>query len=49
MPPTQYRDNVESGRQYIPMSQKGTRPVQYSNAGGSRALNPAMAMKLMYN
>ena len=48
--PPDISSRVDSSRQYIPMSQKGTRPIQYSGArGGSRALHPAMAMKLMYN
>lgn len=50
VPPTQYRGGVDSSRQYIPMSQKGTRPINYHNeTGNSRAINPALAMKLMYN
>ena len=40
----------DSSRQYIPMSQKGQRPVQYTAASGAeRSINPAMAMKIMYN
>lgn len=54
MPPeigaTRGQQVIDSSRQYIPMSQKGTRPIQYSGArGSSRQLPPAMAMKLMYN
>ncbi len=55
VPPSDYSryqgggGNPDSSRMYIPMSQKGTRPVQYSGIGGSRAMAPAMAMKIMYN
>lgn len=36
-------------RSYIPMSQKGTRPIKYANSGEHAELNPQGAMRMIYN
>lgn len=51
--PSQYQSRAEKyendTRYYIPMSQKGSRPIKYSNAGDQADLRPAVAMKMIYN
>jgi hypothetical protein len=36
-------------RSYIPMSQKGTRVIKYTNSGEQADLNPSAAMRMIYN
>lgn len=45
------RNSDGTSRQYIPMSQKGTRPIKFAGQGGdnSRLMHPAQAMRMMYN
>jgi len=45
------QNDGQQSRHYIPMSQKGSRPIKYTGQGGSnpRMMNPSAAMRMVYN
>jgi hypothetical protein len=40
---------LNDSRSYIPMSQKGTRVIKYTNSGEQADLDPSAAMRMIYN
>lgn len=45
------RNSDGTSRQYIPMSQKGTRPIKFAGQGGDNThmMHPSQAMRMIYN